>query len=221
MDEQGQDNQRTDDWGNATDSDVQRLKNNVGAIRSSRPQELNTTLLNQHDDDRSHLNSLQLQGLNHGIVARRQELENKPHSQEESIDLPDKERVRGFKMIQSQVPANSESDAAHRAKFREGESNGRIPAVQEKEDQFQNAAADEGKFERNAAPQEMPHTLPLTNAQAPSLAAASQLANSDFNAPQGGGDVSILSDMLRKLGDAATKLDKVFSNAKTLVLLKD
>lgn len=67
------------------------------------------------------------------------------------------------------------------------------------------AAADAGKIERDALPQELQH--------------ASQVANSNLNAR--GGDTAGLSDVLSKLNAAAAKLDKVLANTKTLVLIKD
>ncbi len=67
------------------------------------------------------------------------------------------------------------------------------------------AAADAGKIERDALPQELQN--------------ASQVANSNLN-PRGG-DTAGLSDAVSKLNAATTKLDKVLANTKTLVLLKD
>ncbi|MGD0462158.1 MAG: hypothetical protein ABSB74_06695 [Tepidisphaeraceae bacterium] len=108
----------------------------------------------------------------------------------------------------------------------------RVKSLQEQEDaatdptakaqiqQMIAAAGDAGKTERDAVQQEI-HRQQLTNAQAPGISAASQLADSHLISFHAGGGEPNLNEAVRKLDATTAKLDKALSNSKTLVLVKD
>jgi hypothetical protein len=71
-------------------------------------------------------------------------------------------------------------------------------------------------------PDSLHDAFQMSNLQMAGLAAASERTGSGTDSSSGGRDFTgNLPEASKKLDDAATKLEKTFSNAKTLVLLKD
>jgi hypothetical protein len=115
-----------------------------------------------------------------------------------ALDFSTQQRVRSL-----QEQADAETDPTHKAQL-----------------QCEIAAAgDAGKIERDSLQQEL-HRTQMTNVQASAMSAASQMGVSGLQGIHDGGS-SNLNDAVRKLDNATTKLNKVLSHSKTLVLVKD
>jgi hypothetical protein len=115
-----------------------------------------------------------------------------------ALDFSTQQRVKSL-----QEQADAETDPTHKAQLQREIA----------------AASDAGKIERDSLQQEL-HRTQMTNVQASAMSAASQMGMSGLQGVHDGGG-SNLNDAVRNLDNATTKLNKVLSHSKTLVLVKD
>jgi hypothetical protein len=182
-----------------------RSVDNDDVTRQTRLQNIRDQALTNFDADAATQSKFQEAQTNEHVLAMQEESKDAELRGEgrdddakiSALKFATEQRVRNLR-----EEADAEADPTHKAQLlREAK-----------------AASDAGKTEQDALQKELARDSQMSNVQAGALAGVSQQAG---NSASGRDSLGNLSDVSRKLDDAAGKMEKAFANGKTVVILKD